>query len=121
VEESQDRSDTNQIYNKLYILHNLGSLCEKDLHRYDEALVFYRHALDIEERVLRVYRDHIPDGVEVGGIEQNHNDDDDIATEVDFHVNDFVQRIRCTKRQIGRIQHTGLGRFDLALLSSVST
>jgi tetratricopeptide (TPR) repeat protein len=121
VEESQDRSDTNQIYNKLYILHNLGSLCEKDLHRYDEALVFYRHALDIEERVLRVYRDHIPDGVEVGGIEQNHNDDDDIATEVDFHVNDFVQRIRCTKRKIGRIQHTGLGRFDLALLSSVST
>lgn len=122
VEESQDRSDMNQIYNKLYILHNLGSLCEKDLHRYDEALVFYRHALDIEERVLRVYRDHIiPDGVEVGGIEQDHNDDDDIATEVDFHVNDFVQRIRCTKRKIGRIQHTGLGRFDLALLSSVST
>eukprot|EP00557_Chaetoceros_sp_GSL56_P000395 CAMPEP_0176503724 /NCGR_PEP_ID=MMETSP0200_2-20121128/15528_1 /TAXON_ID=947934 /ORGANISM="Chaetoceros sp., Strain GSL56" /LENGTH=542 /DNA_ID=CAMNT_0017903059 /DNA_START=621 /DNA_END=2249 /DNA_ORIENTATION=+ len=159
VEESQDCSDMNQIYNKLYIVHNLGSLCEKDLHRYEEALVFYQHALDIEERVLRAYRDRaaalvagggrgrgrggggkassevlekdlMDDGQEKkkereGGQERGrkehcHEDDDNIA-DIDFHVNDFVQRIRYTKRKIGRIQHTGMGRFDLALLSSVST
>jgi hypothetical protein len=138
VEESKDASDMNQIYNKLYILHNLGSLCEKDLHRYNEALVFYQHALDIEERVLRAYRAHHVHE-KAAEVEQQQggrgwtahdtnrcpsHDEEETATaavEIDFHIDDFVQRIRCTKRKIGRIQHTGMGRFDLALLSSIST
>lgn len=140
VEESKDASDMNQIYNKLYILHNLGSLCEKDLHRYNEALVFYRHALDIEERVLRAYRQHHVQEEEEAEVEQQQGggggrtaydtrrrpargDEEETGAvlEIDFHIDDFIQRIRCTKRKIGRIQHTGMGRFDLALLSSIST
>ena len=56
VENSNDGSDLNQIYNKLYILHNLGKLCDEDLHLYDEALKYYQHALSIEKAVLDAFQ-----------------------------------------------------------------
>ena len=117
VEESMDRSDLNQVYNKLYILHNLGTLCEKDLHRYKEALGYYNHALRIEEKVWRAYSDSQNESKEE--IENDGDADDGVG--VSAHVKDFAQRRRCTRRKIGRIQHTCLGRFDLALLSSIAT
>jgi tetratricopeptide (TPR) repeat protein len=113
VEESMDRSDLNQVYNKLYILHNLGTLCEKDLHRYKEALRYYNHALRIEEKVWIIYMNESKEEIE------NDGDADD-GVGMSAHVKDFAQRRRCTRRKIGRIQHTCLGRFDLALLSSIA-
>jgi hypothetical protein len=96
--------------------------------------------LDIEERVLKAYKDaekrvnmameqrkggtemRQKEGERIGGGETQHQlTDDETSSEIVFLVDDFVQRIRCTKRKIGRIHHTGMGRFDLALLSSVST
>mmetsp|Transcript_11504 Transcript_11504/g.17265 ORF Transcript_11504/g.17265 Transcript_11504/m.17265 type:complete len:451 (-) Transcript_11504:149-1501(-) len=117
VEESKDRSDLNQVYNKLYILHNLGTLCEKDLHRYKEALGYYNHALRIEETVWRAYS--VAQNESKEEIENDCDADDGVG--VSAHVKDFAQRRRCTRRKIGRIQHTCLGRFDLALLSSISS
>lgn len=121
VEESTDRSDTNQIYNNLYILHNLGTLCEKDLHRYKEALGYYNHALRIEETVWRAYSEAelVKEKMENDANALEGDGEDGVG--VSAHVKDFAQRIRGTRRKIGRLQHTCLGRFDLALFSNISS
>jgi tetratricopeptide (TPR) repeat protein len=103
-EESEDSSDLNQVYTKLYILHNLGKLCDQDLHRYEDALQYYRRALRIEESVLRTYKD-------------TDNGPDDLDRD---NMREFTLRVRNTRKKIGSIHYTS-GRFDLALLSSVSS
>lgn len=119
VEESSDKSDLNQIFNKLYILHNLGALCEKDLHRYEEALGYYKHALDIEETVWCAYKNMESEILEKE-VESYFSSDDELKN-IRIQLKDFAQRKNGTKRKIGRIHHTCLGRFDLALFSSVSS
>ena len=119
VEESSDKSDLNQIFNKLYILHNLGALCEKDLHRYEEALGYYKHALDIEETVWCAYKQMESEILEKE-VESYFSSDDELKN-IRIQLKDFAQRKNGTKRKIGRIHHTCLGRFDLALFSSVSS
>lgn len=119
VEESSDKSDLNQIFNKLYILHNLGALCEKDLHRYEEALRYYKHALGIEETVWCAYKQMESEILEKE-VESYFSSDDELKN-IRIQLKDFAQRKNGTKRKIGRIHHTCLGRFDLALFSSVSS
>ena len=120
VEESSDSSDWNQIYNKLYILHNLGKLCDQDLHFYDDALKYYQHALSIEEAVLDAFKKsnaHRTNGNDVVGKSAGWSSSP--RGDFDWDVREFTQRVRGTRKKIGSIYYTS-GRFDLALLSSFS-
>lgn len=94
--ESQDTFDISQINERLYILHILGQLCEKDLHRYEEALEFYQRALSIEDQLQQTYRG---------------------STENSLEMKEWAARVRHTSKKIGSIHYT-MGRFDLALFSS---
>lgn len=88
----------NDAAEKLYILHTLGKLYDKDLHRYEEALKYYNQALQIEEPILQILRET--------GEEQE--------------ISEWTLRVRKTRRKIGSIHYTS-GRFDLALFSSFSS
>eukprot|EP00553_Chaetoceros_curvisetus_P014317 CAMPEP_0204639286 /NCGR_PEP_ID=MMETSP0717-20131115/42390_1 /ASSEMBLY_ACC=CAM_ASM_000666 /TAXON_ID=230516 /ORGANISM="Chaetoceros curvisetus" /LENGTH=579 /DNA_ID=CAMNT_0051659327 /DNA_START=11 /DNA_END=1747 /DNA_ORIENTATION=- len=56
VEKEDFRLDYHQVMERLNILHTLGKLCEKDLHRYEDALVYYQRALNIEEQMRNSWR-----------------------------------------------------------------
>jgi tetratricopeptide (TPR) repeat protein len=129
VENSNDGSDLNQIYNKLYILHNLGKLCDEDLHLYDEALKYYQHALSIETAVLDAFqksnnsmhanKDATASDSKLTLGSKSHTPSQ-MRGELDWDTREFTERVRKTKDKIGSIYYTS-GRFDLALLSSFSS
>ena len=115
IEESSCGSDCDldQIYNRLHLLHNLGKLCDQDLHRFDEALVYYQHALRIEESVLDA----------IGNLNYKNAATDSTSQDKPItrnYTREFSHRARGTRKKIGSIHYTS-GRFDLALLSSFST
>lgn len=85
------------IYKILETLHTLGKICGQDLYRLEQAQLYYKRALSIEEQM---YAHMIDDG------------DEELAK-------DWAYRIKNTRRKFGAI-HYQVGRFDLALLSAFS-
>lgn len=81
------------VYDMLDILHMLGQICEKELHRLEQAQFYYKRALSIEEQML---------GHMIG-------DGDEESTK------EWARRVKKTRRKFGGI-HYQVGRFDLAML-----
>ena len=96
-------------YQKIEILNTLGKICHKDLHRYEDALRYYKVALELECYFLN----HITRATN----DNNHEKKDDSYYETE--VETWKIKIRQTKRKIGAIHYMN-GRFDMALLSSFS-
>jgi len=104
-----DKEDLGHLCHHLYILHTLGSLCDKHLHQYDHAIQYYQQALDLECKVLermeeKRQRRHV---VEHGGVDLKE-------------LKQWSMRVRTTRKKLGAI-HYITGRFDLALASSFSS
>lgn len=92
---------------KIEILNNLGKICQKFLHRYEDALRYYKVALELE----CCYLNHIMHETD----NENENNNSNKGDEID----EWKMKIRQTKQKIGAIHYVN-GRFDMALLSSFS-
>lgn len=119
VEKEDFRLDYHQVMERLNILHTLGKLCEKDLHRYEDALVYYQRALNIEEQMRNSWRKQMTNNAETSQGSGTHAMDDGRNVQTEVELKEWTVRVRHTRKKIGSIHYT-LGSFDLALFSSFS-
>ncbi len=124
VEKEDFHLDYHQVMERLNILHTLGKLCEKDLHRYEDALVYYQRALNIEEQMRNSWQKQMANaktnqGSASGSGSGSGSMDDGRNVQSDVELKEWSVRVRHTRKKIGSIHYT-LGSFDLALFSSFS-
>ena len=97
--------DQGFICQKIEIFHVLGKTCQKHLHKYEDALRYYKVALELECYVLN----HL----------LRRSSDCDDNKEIQDEIDEWKINIRQTKQKIGAIHYLN-GRFGMALLSSFS-